>query len=47
MDNSKTLKIVGIVASVVGAIASITSALVADKQQTIKINEAVAKTKQN
>lgn len=42
MDKTNTLKIFGVVVSVVGAIASVAGTLIDEKQQTNKINKAVA-----
>ena len=43
MNNAKVLKIVGIVVSVVGATASVVASMVSERQQTQKIDDAVAK----
>lgn len=43
MNNAKALKILGIVASVLGAGASLLASAVSEHQQTQKIDDAVAK----
>lgn len=42
MDKTNTLKVFSVVVSVVGAVASVAASLISDKQQTDKINKAVA-----
>ena len=43
MNNAKVLKIAGIVASLLGAAASVVANAVSERQQTQKIDDAVAK----